>query len=259
MSSYPFVLAGTRKETSRQPRMPAGGQCATLGRSTTLVAPHTTCHTSHDTYRGALGRPGLHSGRVRFKNRDGDCAGIALKHFEQAYTKTLQPGLFMNRHTLKHCSSCQLIQRHEWMHPQHADVVAWHTIVWPVAAHGARGSGASSSSGSEKGSGCRSAAAGSGCYSAVHRVEKDVAIAELRDVDVVGSDGVLVAGDRVFLPSFGDQIPLHKNMAGWYARAKHPPGTALLRQHSAPFSTPLPSVNHGVLHLWCVLPSINLS
>jgi hypothetical protein len=43
---------------------------------------------------------------------------------------------------------------------------------------------------------------------------KGIAITEFREVDVCGNDGVVVhhSTKRVFLPSFGPQIPLHRNL-----------------------------------------------
>ena len=91
------------------------------------------------------------------------------------------------RRIVKWCSTCTLVHRAEWGDPAHADVVAWHEV---AAGTGAGVAGPSSHGG------------------------KQVAVAELHNVHVVGTDGVIAAGKRVFLPSFGPQIPLHKSLTG---------------------------------------------
>ena len=54
---------------------------------------------------------------------------------------------------------------------------------------------------------------GDGVGTSAERVDKAVVVAVLANVTVRGNDGIITAsGGRVFMPSFGVQIPLHRNL-----------------------------------------------
>lgn len=95
--------------------------------------------------------------------------------------------------------SCSTVPRDQWGDPKHADVVMWQDTVH-------------SNCGGSSGDGDADAGGG-GVGTSAARFSKAVVVAVLANVTVRGNDGIITAsGGRVFMPAFGVQIPLHRNL-----------------------------------------------